>query len=213
MSLRSSLIRLAHSNPEMQEHLLPLLKEARVPSNLRSLLKGEWVEVKSIPVVAIRYYRGSWGAIMENGLINSYSNLAKFRYQLVNAMQVPQREAWRAVEELEAKVHQGKTATTKEAGGTGVVRKLMKVRVRIMSTKPLDEGVYFIQGKMNLDFGDAEIAPLFFKATVRPQGSQWTVISFNPRRAVSGAGAEKLKDFYESALVEVLNEKGNQIVL
>ena len=102
--LRSKVIRLAHMNPELRLHLLPLVKEASVPADLRSLLKGEWVEVRSEPVVALRFYRGSWGAIMRSGLINSYSDLTKFRYQLKNSMQVPSREAERAVRELQSKV-------------------------------------------------------------------------------------------------------------
>lgn len=214
--LRSKLIRLAHQNPELRGEILPLLKEAGVPSNLRSLLKGVWVEVNSIPVVAIRYHQGRWGAIMKDGLVNSYTNLAKFRYQLVNSMQVPQREGWRAVKELEDKVKASKTAAQdKEAGGTAILRRMMRLRVRIMTSEQASDdhpGLYKLRGKMNLDFGDSEIAPIFFRATVLFSDGQWGVTEFAPRRAVSGAGADSLKDFYEAALVEVLDDKGPQLV-
>jgi len=104
--LRKKLIRLAFETPSLRPHLLSMLdKSASVPGNLQSLLKGDWVEVSSEPVVAIRYHRGSWGAIMRSGLINSYRDEGKFIYQLKNSMQVPSREAERAFRALREKVN------------------------------------------------------------------------------------------------------------
>ena len=108
--LRQATIRLAHSQPAgspLRTALLEVL--AAVPAKLQSLMKGEWVEVNSEPVVAIRHFRGRWGAIMRTGLVNSYTDEAKFLYQLKNSMQVPSREAERAFRELREKV-QGKRA-------------------------------------------------------------------------------------------------------
>lgn len=116
--LRSSTIRLAFAQPKgspLRKALMAALHDsepsdrtAAVPGKLRSLLKGDWVEVHSPDVVAIRYHRGRWGAIMSSGLVNSYRDEGKFIYQLKNSMQVPPREAERAFAKLKAKV--GKTA-------------------------------------------------------------------------------------------------------
>jgi len=141
-SLRTQIIRLAHTHPEFRNDLLPLLKNA---------------------------------------------------------------------EEEEEDVVEEKTSK-KKASGTAIVRRLAQIIVRIMSTKDLGSDAHEITGKMTVKFGETEILPLLFTAEVSNTEGTWQVAEMTPRRAVSGAGAEILLGFYEAALVEVLQTRGEQLI-
>lgn len=92
-------------------------------------------------------------------------------------------------EDTSAAVPRGKEA------GTMIVRQMTRVKVRTFGAKDLGDGQTEVTGVMNIDFGDAEILPLRFKAVV----AGTTVIDFRPVQAVSGGGAAKVMEFYRDA--------------
>lgn len=97
-------------------------------------------------------------------------------------------------DETSAAVPRGKEA------GTMLVRQMTRVKVRTFGAKDIGEGKTEVSGVMNIDFGDAEILPLRFKAEV--SGS--TVNSFKPIQPISGAGADKILAFYQNAFQQAL---------
>jgi len=90
--------------------------------------------------------------------------------------------------------------------GTVLLRRMVQVRVRTLSRQETEEGEAYT-GIMSITFEDAEILPFKFEALA--SGTQ--VLDFQPRKAVSGSGAEGLLGFYRAVFEEALQTGGDRL--
>lgn len=224
-TLHSQLIRLAHAHPEFRKDLLPLIQacdhtegpmmgkyEEGVPAdpteNMSPEDKKEWelntLKNKDKFKQAEDEESDEDGEKKEAALRSQIIRLAhahpEFRKDLLPLFK-------------QAGVTKGKIAAA-----TAIITKTIKLTVRITSNLEVmsDIGVapqMAVEGQISIDFGgDIHPDAVRFNATIESTPKGYVIHAFDPKKTVSGGGAEMLVNVLRAAFQEALDTKGAQLL-
>lgn len=214
-SLRSRLIRLAHTHPEHRAALLPLAKLAS-EAEPEGATMGKYEEGKPADPTEnmSEEDKKEWE-------LNTLKHKDKFKSAAQDDAQLRSRLIKLAHAHPEFRgdlLPLIRQAGTSKVGGRVVIRMPMSITLmvtqfeRIAPSSPDGE----MTGRISLNFGGADLDAVRFTATIHSwsdaHGSGYEVLSFTPLRSVSGAGADILTDVFKAALQEALDTKGEQLL-
>jgi len=217
--IRTALIRLAKSHPEFRAKLLPLIKEADFdastineevsgPEGLpgsdaqKPWAKGEFTQQEGSELLT-KVEGGGLGkaasddAALRSNLIRLASAHPEFRSDILGLLKSAGHD------------EEGSTRTA----GQVLIRRMMSIAVRILTTRDLGGSVKHITGQMSFAIGNGAQGSLRFEAHVAPRAEEgrWEVQAFAPLRALSGAGAEFFIETFQGVLQEAFDAKGIQL--
>ena len=109
----------------------------------------------------------------------------------------------------------------KTAGGMTIIRRLVRIKVRVMSTskqgpeyseQPEEQRPVRVQGVIAIEMGDVEVLPMRFFATAQWDGTTYQVPEFRPMRTIAGGGAEAVLSIYLAVFKEALESNGSTLI-
>jgi hypothetical protein len=235
-TLRSRLIRLAHSKPELRGQILPLLKEASFVDGKPhcDMTKDCEKPVTHIDNDGYIYCEKHAAQRKSGGVPTRKLKPAEIK-KLEQGQTISKYAGCEKLPEggmrdnCEKKKEEGKESAKADKKASSVtVRKTVSMRVRILSQKPgggdmshpspETQNLVVVTGQISLDFG-GDIAPdaIRFRAVLEHGGGfPWApglvVQSFQTLKTVSGGGADILLGVLKSALQEALNQRGGSLL-